>query len=160
MRAVMVSSYTVALFFHLLGVLLFVSGIVLAGAAFEVARRRDDPAQIALVLGLARGGAALVGPGFVIVLGFGLWLVELGGFGFGTGWIDAALALFAVALVLGAIGGRRPKRARLLAAQLAGQGAPGSPQLRALLDDRASLAVNYASALIVLVILALMVFKP
>ncbi|HEV2787071.1 MAG TPA: DUF2269 family protein, partial [Solirubrobacteraceae bacterium] len=158
--AVMVSSYTVALFFHILGVLVFVSGIVLAAAALEVARRREEPAQIALVLGLARIGATLVGPGFLIVLGFGLWLVELGGFGFGTGWIDAALALFALAFVLGAAGGRRPRRARVLAAQLAEQGAPASPQLRALLDDRVSLAVNYASALIVLVILALMVFKP
>jgi hypothetical protein len=68
----MVSSYTVALFFHILGVLLFVSGIVLAGAAFELARRREEAGEIALVLGLARIGAALVGPGFLIVLGFGL----------------------------------------------------------------------------------------
>lgn len=156
----MVSTYTVALFFHLLGVLLFVSGIVLAGAAFEVARRRDAPAEIALVLGLARIGAALVGPGSLIVLGFGLWLVELGHFGFGTGWIDAALALFAVAFVLGGYGGQRPKRARLLAARLAADGAPVSPELRALLDDRVSLAINYVSALLVLAILALMVFKP
>jgi hypothetical protein len=34
-----------ALFFHLLAALLFVAGIVLAGAAFEVARRRDRPAE-------------------------------------------------------------------------------------------------------------------
>ena len=156
----MVSSYTVALFFHLVGVVALVSGIVLAAAAFELARRRDEPAEIALVLGMARAGAALVGPGFLIVLGFGLWLVELGDWGFGTGWIDAALALFALAFVLGAIGGRRPKRARLLAAQLAERQAPVSPQLRALLNDRVSLAVNYGSALIVLAILALMVFKP
>jgi hypothetical protein len=33
----------VALFFHLLGALLFVSGIVLAGAAFDVARRVSAP---------------------------------------------------------------------------------------------------------------------
>ena len=156
----MLTTFTVALFFHLLGVLLFVSGVVLAGAAFEVARRRDDPAEIALVLGLARIGAALVGPGSLIVLGFGLWLVELGHFGFGTGWIDAALALFAVAFVLGGYGGQRPKRARLLAGRLAGEGAPVNAELRALLDDRVSLAINYVSALLVLAILALMVFKP
>lgn len=39
----MFTSYTIALFSHLLGVLLFVSGIVLAGAPFEIARRREDP---------------------------------------------------------------------------------------------------------------------
>jgi len=45
---------------------------------------------------------------------------------------------------------------------------PGSPpnrrrrneELRALLDDRLSRAENYASLLVVLVILVLMVFKP
>lgn len=156
----MVSTYTVALFFHILGVLLFVSGVVVAGAAFELARRRDEPGEIALVLGLARVGAALVGPGSLIVLVFGLWLVDLGHFGFGTGWIAAALALFAVAFVLGGYGGQRPKRARLLAARLAADGAPVSSELRALLDDRVSLAINYVSALLVLTILALMVFKP
>jgi len=35
----------VALFFHLFGALLFVAGIVLAGAAFEAARRREQPAE-------------------------------------------------------------------------------------------------------------------
>ena len=156
----MVNSYTVALFFHILGVLLFVSGIVLAGAALELARRREEAREIALVLGLARVGAALVGPGFLIVLGFGLWLVDLGRLDLGSSWISAALALFAIAFVLGAAGGRRPRQARLLAAELAEQRAPVSPQLRALLDDRASLAANYVSAVIVVVILALMVFKP
>jgi hypothetical protein len=37
----------VALFFHLLGALLFVSGIVVAGLAFEVARRRETAARSA-----------------------------------------------------------------------------------------------------------------
>jgi hypothetical protein len=43
----------VALFFHILGALLFVAGIVLAGAAFEAARRREQPTEIVLLLGLA-----------------------------------------------------------------------------------------------------------
>ena len=49
----------VALFFHLLGALLFVAGIVLAGAAFETARGRQRPAEIALLLGLTRIGGVL-----------------------------------------------------------------------------------------------------
>ena len=35
-----------------------------------------------------------------------------------------------------------------------------SDELRALLDDRASLAVNWLAAAIVIAIVALMVFKP
>jgi uncharacterized membrane protein len=156
----MVTSHTIALFCHLLGVLLFVSGIVLAGASFELARRRDAPGEIALLLGVARIGALLVASGTILVLGFGLWLVHLSGFGYDAGWVDASLVLFAAALVLGGLGGRRPKRARLLATRLAADDAPSNIDLRRLLDDPLSRAVNYASALAVLVILGLMVFKP
>jgi len=152
--------YQLALFFHLLGALLFVAGIILAGVAFEAARRRQRPADIALLLGLTRVGVVLVGIGALLVLGFGLWLVHLGGFGYGAGWVDAAIALYLAALVLGAIGGRRPKQARQLATCLAGEDAPASAELRALLNDPLSLAANYTSAAVVLAILVLMVFKP
>lgn len=152
--------FELALFFHVLGAVLFIAGIILAGVAFEAARRRRQPAEIALLLGLTRVGVALVGVGALLVLGFGLWLVHLSGFGYGAGWIDAALTLYAIALVLGALGGRRPKQARRLAIQLAAQNAPVSTELRALLDDRLSRAANYTSAVGVLAILVLMVFKP
>lgn len=150
----------VALLFHLLGALLFVAGIVLAGVCFEVARRRERAAEIALLLGLTRIGVVLVGVGALLLLGFGLWLVHLDHFGYGAAWVDAAITLYFVALALGAAGGRRPKQARRLASRLAADGLPANPELRALLDDRVSRAQNYASLLVVLVILALMVFKP
>ena len=150
----------VALFFHLLGVILFVSGVVVAGVAFETARRRERPAEVALLLRLTRAGAVLVAVGALIVLGFGLWLVHLEGLSYGVGWIDAALALYVIALLLGALGGQRPKQARLLASDLAARGKPATDELRGLLADRASLAANYVAAICVLAILALMVFKP
>jgi uncharacterized membrane protein len=150
----------VALFLHLTGALLFVSGIVVAGVGFEAARRRQRPAEIALLLGLTRSGVALVAVGGLLLLGCGLWLVGLEGVGYGTGWVVAALALFALALALGGLGGRRPKEARKLATQLAEEGAEVSGALRALMDDPASRAVNCASAALVVAILALMVFKP
>lgn len=155
----MVTSYTVALLGHIVGVLLFVSGIVLAGVPFEVARRRSDPAEISLILSLTRIGVLFVGAGTMIVLGFGLWLVHLGRFGYG-GWVQAALVLFVVALVLGGIGGRRPKQARRRAARLAAEHSPADGELRRLLDDPLSRVINYASAITVLAILCLMVFKP
>ncbi len=150
----------VALFAHLVGVLAFISGIVLAGVAFETARRREEPADIALLLRQARIGVLLVAFGGVLLLGFGLWLVHLEHFGYGDGWIVAALALYVSALALGALGGQRPKQARELATRLAAERLPASRELRALLDDRVSRSANYASLLVVLVILALMVFKP
>ena len=148
------------MFFHLLGAFSLVAGTVVAGVAFETARRREAPAEIALLLGLSRFGLLLVALGTLLVLGFGLWLVGLGDWGYGAGWVDAAIGLFVVAVVLGGIGGQRPKRARKLAQRLASEGAPASAELRALLDDRAALAVNYLSALLLLGVLLLMVFKP
>ena len=71
----------------------------------------------------------------------------------------AAVALFAVTIVLGAVGGRRPKHARQLA--VAERDARNvSPELRLLLDDRAARTLNYLAALLVVAIVALMVFKP
>jgi uncharacterized membrane protein len=150
----------VAVFFHLLGALLFVAGIVLAGTAFEAARRRDRPSEIALLLGLTRIGVLLVAVGGLLLPIFGLWLVHLGHFGYGSGWVDAAIGLYVIVLVLGGLGGQRPKQARQLATRLAAKQAPANEELRALLDDRLSRAENYASLLVVLVILVLMVFKP
>jgi uncharacterized membrane protein len=150
----------VAVFFHLLGALLFVAGIVLVGTAFEAARRRDRPSEIALLLGLTRIGVLLVAVGGLLLPIFGLWLVHLGHFGYGSGWVDAAIGLYVIVLVLGGLGGQRPKQARQLATRLAAEQAPVSEELRELLDDRLSRAENYASLLVVLVILVLMVFKP
>ncbi len=151
----------VALFLHIAGALLFVSGAVVAGVAFEAARRRKETGEIALLLGLTRSGVALVGIGALLILVCGLWLVGLeDDVGYGSAWVDAALALFLLAMALGGIGGQRPKQARLLATELDREGRPATPELRALLDDPLSRAANYATAGIVVAILALMVFKP
>ena len=154
------TKYDVARFFHLLGAFAFVAGTIVAGVAFETARRRETATEIALLLGLARIGVLLVAVGTLLVLGFGLWLVQLGAWGYGAGWVDAALGLLAATVVLGTIGGQKPKQARKLATPLAAEGAPVSEELRALLDDRATLVANYLSALMLLAIVALMVFKP
>jgi uncharacterized membrane protein len=152
--------YNVALFVHLLGALLFFAGITVAGVASEVARRRDRASDIAVLLSIARVGVVLVGVGGLLLPIFGLWLVHLGHWGYGTGWVDWALGLYVLTMVLGGVGGRRPKRARLLAASLASRGEAISDELVALLEDPVSRVINYASLIIVFAILALMVFKP
>jgi hypothetical protein len=81
----------VALFLHLLGVLLFAAGIVFAGIAFEAARRRERPEEIALLLSLTRFGVLLVVAGGLLQLGFGLWLVELEDIGYGAGVVMVAV---------------------------------------------------------------------
>jgi uncharacterized membrane protein len=154
------STENVALFLHLLGAFALIAGSTVAAVAFEAARRRETPAEIALLLGLSRIGVVFVALGTLLVLVFGLWLVDLGDWSYGAGWVDAAIALLVAAVVLGGIGGQRPKRARKLASRLAGEGAPASAELRALLDDGTARAINYLSGLLLLAILVLMVFKP
>jgi uncharacterized membrane protein len=150
----------VALFFHLLGAFVFVAGVVVAGVAHEAARRCRHPNEIALLLGLARVAVLLVGLGAVVVLAFGLWLVDLSGHSLSEPWLVAALALFAAALALGAAGGRKPRQARRLAARLTESGRGASPELYGLLGDRPSAAANYLGALMIVIIIALMVWRP
>jgi hypothetical protein len=154
-----VTAYEVALLVHLLGVLLFFGGALVTGVVFEAARRRKSPAEIALLLGVTRAGVALVALGGLLTLAGGLWLASEAD-QFGEAWLQASLALFGAAVVLGALGGRRPKRARRLARRLAEGSDAMTPELRALLDDPVSLAANYASTALVLGILVLMVWQP
>ncbi len=147
-----------ALFFHLVGAFLFVGGLLVAAVAFEAARRRTEPAEIALLLGLSRWGVVLVGIGGVVVLGGGLWLAGVV-HAFGEPWLDAAIALFVVTVALGGAGGQRPKRARLLATKLAAEGGD-TAELRRLLHDGAGRAVNYVAVALVVAILVLMVWRP
>jgi uncharacterized membrane protein len=149
-----------ALFFHLLGAFLFIAGVIVAGVIFEAARRRRRPSEIALLLGVARIGVLLVALGAVLVLAFGLWLVRLERFDYGAGWVVAALALFAVVVLLGGVGGQSPKRARKLATRLAKDEDLASDELRSLLDDPLARTVNYLSAALLFAIVALMVFRP
>ncbi|HET6869261.1 MAG TPA: DUF2269 family protein [Solirubrobacteraceae bacterium] len=154
------TTYNVALVLHLLGAITFVAGIVVAGVAFEAARRRTQPAEIALLLWITRFGVLLVALGTLLIAAFGLWLVHLGSWGYGSGWVDTSIGLYLVALALGGFGGQRPKQARRLATDLAEQQAPVNSALRALLDDPVSRALNYGSLALILAIVVIMVFKP
>lgn len=153
------TSYELGLVVHLLGVLLFFGGALVAGVVFEAARRRDRPSEVALLLGVTRIGALLVGVGALLTLGGGLWLADEVD-QFEESWLQASLVLFLLSLVLGGLGGQRPKRARRLARRLAEDGDVEAPELQRLLDDPLSLAANYASSALVLVILVLMVWQP
>lgn len=149
-----------ALLGHILSGFTLFAGLVMASTGWHLARSRAAPGEIALLLRLCRIGALMVATATVAVLGFGLWLVDLQGRRLSDGWIWWAILLLVVATVAGIAGGQRPKRARHLAQRLLDQGAEGTAELRRLLDDRFSAALNYLAAACVVAILFLMVFKP
>ena len=153
------TSYEFGLLLHLLGVLVFFSGALVAGVVFEAARRRTRPSEIALLLGVTRIGVAFVVVGGLLTLAAGLWLAEHVD-QLDEPWLQASLGLFLAAVILGGLGGQRPKQARRLASRLAEAGDEPPTELRRLLDDRVSLAANYASIALVLAVLVLMVLQP
>ena len=148
------------LFLHITGAFLLVAGAVSAGTLTLLSRRRTRPSEIAALLGLVRISEPLIYAGVLLTLVFGIWLVHDSGHGFGEAWVIAALMLWVVANALGGIGGKREQATRELATRLAGEGDNETPELRARLTDPVSLALNFGSGLVILVILALMIWKP
>lgn len=154
-----VVTYETALFLHLAGALAFFAGMAVTSAGLLAARRRTRAGEIAALLRLARWGVLLVAAGAALLLVFGLWLVELTPWSLGDAWLGSALALFLASALLGAAGGRRPKRARVQAERLAPEEQAPEELLR-LLRDPVSDALNAAAAALAIAILALMVWKP
>jgi uncharacterized membrane protein len=157
-----VSGHDLALLLHLVGVVFLFSGMSIAGVLHAAARRQERPSQVALLLGPTRVGVLFVAAGGALVLAGGFWLIEEsdGFYSLGDGWILAGLLLLVAAFVLGWLGGQQPKRARVLAEQLAREGDAPSVELRELLDDRAASALNYAAAGAIFLAFVLMIWRP
>jgi uncharacterized membrane protein len=150
----------VLLFLHLLGAFCFFAGAAVAGTLQLAAIRRERPSEILALLRLTRAGVALVGVGALLTLVFGIALAEHLGYGMSPTWIQAALGLWVASMALGGWGGRTARHARNLAERLAGEGDAPSEELRALVGARGPLWASYASSLLLVAVVALMVWKP
>jgi len=103
---------------------------------------------------------ALVGVGAVLTLAFGIALASHLGYGLTPAWIQAALGLWLASMALGGIGGRTARRARYRAEELAAAGDRPDEELRALVAHRPSLLLSYASSILLLAVVVLMVWRP
>jgi Predicted integral membrane protein (DUF2269) len=148
------------LFLHLLGAFALFAGAAVAGTLQLAALRRERPSEIVSLLRLTRVGVVLVGVGALATLGFGIGLAERIGYGLSPAWIQAALGLWAASMALGGWGGRTARQARYLAERLAAEGDEPSAELRALLGARGPLWASYASSLLLLAVVGLMVWRP
>jgi uncharacterized membrane protein len=155
-----VSKHEWALFLHVTGAFLFLGGATIAGVFSVAALRRERPSEIAALLRLTRWGVIAVSIGVLMTLAFGLWLVDIVGYGWGDAWIVISLVLWVVSNALGGIGGKRDKETRLLAERLAAEGDAPAPELQARLRDPLTLGLSWASGVAGLAILALMIWKP
>jgi uncharacterized membrane protein len=145
---------------HVTGAFLLMGGGAIAASLNLAALRRDRPSDIVLLFGLVRFAVASIIAGSLLALVFGLWLVHEAGYGYGDGWVVAALLLFILGNAMGGIGGRRDERTAAYARELAQAGDAPSAELRARVRDPISLVLSYGSGLILVAILALMVWKP
>ena len=156
------SKYDWLLFLHVTGAFLLVGGTVSAAAFTIMSRLRERPSEVATLLGLVRFALPFIYGGVLLTLVFGLWLVHAAGQGysFGDAWVVAALVLWVLASALGGAGGARETKKQELAARLAAEGDAPSDELRALLREPVSLALNFGSGLVVFAVLGLMIWKP
>jgi uncharacterized membrane protein len=155
-----VNTYQWLLVFHVTGAFLLLGGGAIAAALNLSALRRDRPSEIVLLFGLIRIAVAAIVAGTLLAFVFGLWLVHEAGYGYGDGWVIAAIVLLIVGNAMGGIGGRRDERTARRARELAAAGDAPSPELNRLVRDPVSLALSYGSGVILIAILALMIWKP
>jgi len=148
------------LFFHLLGAFALFAGAAVAAVLKVAALRSERPSEILVLLRLTRAGVALVGTGAFLTLVFGIGLAQHLGYGLSPLWIQAALGVWIAAMAVGGIGGSNARRTRALAERLAADGDRPSEELRALLNHAPSRWAGWASTLMILAIVVLMVWKP
>ena len=148
------------LFLHITGAFLLVGGGVVAAALNLAALKRDRPSEILLLFGLIRIAVAAIIAGSVLAFVFGLWLVNESGYGYGDGWIVAAIVLLILGNAIGGFAGSRDSRTAKFAEELMAQGDAPSPELKARVRDPIVIACNYGSGLILVALLAIMIWKP
>lgn len=146
---------------HVTGAFLVLGGATFGGILNFFAMRRERPSEIVLLYKMVRLAVSSISVGMVLTLVFGLWLVadeEL--VKWSDAWVILALILWVLANAMGGAGGRRETETRKLAQRLAADGDAPSPELRARMRDPLTLALSWGSGLVVIVILALMIWKP
>ena len=154
------STYQWLLIFHVTGAFFLIGGGAIAAALNLSAMRRERPSEVVLLFGLIRIAVVAIMVGATLAFVFGLWLVHEAGYGYADGWVIAAIVLLLLANAMGGAGGKRDERTAKFAKELAASGAAPSAELQARLRDPVSLALSYGSGLVLVIVLALMVWKP
>lgn len=149
-----------ALFFHLVGVLVFVGGSVGVTALRLLAIGKERPSESALLLRAVRPLVPLVGVGLVSTVAAGAWLAHELGIPYDSGWLRWTYVLVGWLVVVGALAGRVDRRTRELAERVAANGDRPSAELVRRLRDPVALTLDASMLVATVAIVALMVWKP
>jgi uncharacterized membrane protein len=95
--------YDWLLFFHILGVALWLGGLVVISVLGTLVLRSRDVTLVERFTGSLRlVGPMVLAPALLAVLGFGVWLViRSDAWDFGQAWVIAGLSLFAATFLIG-----------------------------------------------------------
>jgi len=156
------SFYDWLLFLHVLTAFALVTAIVVYTVIVLAGRRLDVPSDIARMFRLSRVADVLLAVGSIGVLVLGIWLaIQVDDYQVWDGWIIAAIVLWLVFAEIGRRTGKHydaaRKRARTLVAE--SRNAPDA-ELNGMMRSSTGLALQLASAALVLVMLVDMIYKP
>ena len=152
--------HTTLLFLHIASVLWFIGGHGVAIAVGHLLPKERRLERIEAYLDLSRRvNMVTTGPGALLILATGVSLVEVGNWwGPAWPWLSLGLLILIAALAIGLVA---PHYRRLRAlVEREGRAGEASPEVRALLARRTPAYVGYGAFLAVLLILAMMVYKP
>jgi len=151
--------YDVVLFLHILGVVTLVTALAFSLCGLFAAQRASDDSGIRSALNFVPVAEKLIPPAMITILAAGLYLVGNGHWGWGTGWVDVALAIFAVMMVLGP--GVEGKRIGAMHEKVAeAPDGPIPPELDAMRADPVLTHVATFGSTQIVVFLYLMTNKP
>jgi len=150
------------LFIHLTGLVILAAGVGTANLSGILLSKADSPKMLAMWSDInIRAERMLILPGALVLLIAGTILVHEEGRSYGAFWITAAYILWVVAVFLGAVVlGRHAHQIHHLAIEEEAAGVETSITARALAQSPKGPAVGMTLNVIVVVFLALMVFKP
>lgn len=155
--------YDVALFLHIVGVVLLVGAVTTTLLATLRAQRARTVAEIASLTAVTRKIDLVIGPAMLLILGPALYMVSRGGddgsIHWTSGWVDVALVVFLVMAVLGpTVEAGHAKRLQRLATQL--PDGPVPPELDAARRAPAATYVTFFGVAQIIAFLYLMTNKP
>lgn len=156
------TGYEVALFLHLLGVVMLAGGSAATTVLGIAASRTNETRLIDRYLHLSQvSERTLIIPGSIGLLAAGLWLVSETGYGYGDGWLIGAYVLFALAMGIGMFAlGPHGSRVGAQAKELVAAGTERSDELQRAAAAPAMALLAMTENVLIVVFLWLMVAKP
>ena len=151
--------YNFALFLHLCGVALLVLSLSFSLGGFFKARAAQTVVEVRSALTFVPIMERTIGPAMLVLLATGLYMVGKVHWGWGSGWVDMAIAVFVLMGGLGTqVEGKRIEAIRERAAELPDGQVP--PELDQMRRDPVLTHVACFGALQVVAFLYLMTNKP